>query len=81
MFFRLLTFSAGRRVCPGEVLARNRLFLVIANVLQKLTIEPEDENRIKQVINPLTFEPRLTLYPQAYKVKVNVRSSKLAGYS
>lgn len=35
-------FGAGRRQCPGELLARSRIFLLLANILQKFDVEPAD---------------------------------------
>ncbi len=37
--FRLLPFGAGRRICAGEVLAKNRLFLVMACLVQNVDFE------------------------------------------
>ena len=34
-------FGAGRRQCPGELLARSRIFLLLANILHKFDIEPD----------------------------------------
>ncbi|XP_067942929.1 cytochrome P450 2M1-like [Watersipora subatra] len=36
-------FGAGRRACPGEHLARSRIFLFLANILQKYDLELQDE--------------------------------------
>ena len=40
--FRLLPFGAGRRVCPGEVLARNRIFLIFVSMMQKFTFQASE---------------------------------------
>lgn len=37
-----LPFSAGRRKCMGEVLAKNKLFLFLTGLLQQVTIEKPD---------------------------------------
>ncbi|XP_067941878.1 cytochrome P450 1A1-like [Watersipora subatra] len=34
-----LGFGSGRRACPGELLARSRIFLFLANILQKYNVE------------------------------------------
>ena len=44
-FFRLLPFGAGVRVCPGEVLAKNRLFLFFASFLQSFTFKVQNVER------------------------------------
>ena len=38
--FSFLGFGVGRRQCPGELLARTRIFLFLANVLQKFDVKP-----------------------------------------
>ena len=42
-FSRLLPFGAGRRVCIGEVLAKNRLFLIMSGIVQNFTFKPKSE--------------------------------------
>ena len=42
-FFRLLPFGAGRLVCAGEVLAKNRMFLIITGIVQNFTFKPKSE--------------------------------------
>ena len=72
--FRLMPFSAGYRVCPGEVIARRRLFLIITYLLQKFTfLPPEGEE-------PPSCDPRgylngIVLIPEKYKVRAVPRNS------
>ncbi len=37
---RVLSFGAGRRQCPGEVFARNRLFILVTMMLQRFKFVP-----------------------------------------
>ena len=43
LFCRFVGFGAGRRQCPGELLARTRIFLFMASILQKFNINPVGE--------------------------------------
>ncbi len=38
--FRLFVFGAGRRACPGEVLGKNRLFLILTCLFQTFKFLP-----------------------------------------
>ncbi|KAL8202300.1 UNVERIFIED_CONTAM: Cytochrome P450 2J2, partial [Gekko kuhli] len=58
-----LPFSAGKRVCLGEQLARTELFLFFTALLQKFTFRaPKDVN-----LN-LDFKMGLTLCPDPYRI-------------
>ncbi|XP_056001667.1 cytochrome P450 1A1-like [Ostrea edulis] len=61
----VLSFSAGRRRCPGAVLARNELFLLLASVLQKCQIrKPQQEEYDLEGIFSTTY------YPKPYNICV-----------
>ncbi|XP_013380043.1 steroid 17-alpha-hydroxylase/17,20 lyase [Lingula anatina] len=63
---RLLTFSAGRRVCLGEALAKSRLFLFTSSLLQRFTLQPDG---VLPSTDPRDFEMGLVLHPDNFKIK------------
>ncbi|CAN9499491.1 unnamed protein product [Ophioblennius macclurei] len=67
-----IPFSAGPRVCPGEVLGRMELFLVVVTLLRKFTFSwPEDAGE-----PDLTPVFGITFTPVPYHMKVQLRSTK-----
>ena len=67
IFFRLLPFGAGRRGCPGEVLAKNRLFLIMSSIVQNFTIKPKSEAE-RPDHDPRTYVPGLPIHPKDYEI-------------
>ena len=57
---RVIAFQTGKRVCPGEVLARAQLFLFLVGLIQKFKFEPEGPNKYVDY----TLKPGFTWIPQ-----------------
>ena len=72
-FYRIFTFGAGKRFCPGEVLAKNRLFLFIACLLQKFTFLPT-EGKTAPLHDPRTYRFKTTLHIDDYEIIAKRRS-------
>ncbi|XP_076873279.1 cytochrome P450 2J2-like isoform X2 [Brachyhypopomus gauderio] len=63
-----LPFSAGKRVCPGESLARMELFLFFTSILQVFTLSPPAGTKPS-----LEFELGVTLSPKPFKMTARPR--------
>lgn len=68
-----MTFGAGRRVCLGEALAKNRLFLFATALVQSFEFQraPDETNTKPQQLpkmDPRTYEMGLVLHPQHYQL-------------
>ncbi|XP_050399178.1 cytochrome P450 1A1 isoform X1 [Patella vulgata] len=70
---RLMVFGAGRRVCLGETLAKNRLFLFATSLVQKLTFSVIDRETLPSC-DPRTFEMGLVLHPKPFQLILNSRN-------
>ncbi|KAK6175465.1 hypothetical protein SNE40_013925 [Patella caerulea] len=64
-----LPFSAGRRVCLGEPMAKPELHLILAGLCQRLVMKPEPG----KTINLEPKEDVLQLAPHPYKIVVKPR--------
>ncbi len=72
VIFRLLPFGAGRRVCPGETLARNRLSLMVTTLVQRFTFLPPD-GCTKLPTDPHDYIMGLPVKPYPYQIKAEPR--------
>lgn len=61
-----IPFGLGRRICPGEALARMELDLFLASMFHRFRFEPEDPNA---ELPPLKGILSLTFSPKPYKVR------------
>ncbi len=66
---RSLPFGTGRRQCPGEVFARNRLFVLITMMLQKFKFVPA-EGHPRPNHDPSHCIVDITLIQKPYKLSV-----------
>ena len=62
----ILLVSAGKRACPGEVLAMQEMFLILSALVQQFDILPpegetsiRDEMKFTRALSPAPFEVRL----------------------
>lgn len=64
-----LPFGAGRRVCIGEVLAKQELFVVLSRLMQQFRFEAPDGHSMPEMVGNLG----LVHVPKTYKVCVKQR--------
>jgi len=63
-------FGAGRRVCLGETLAKNRLFLFTTSLLQRYHFRSDGT---PPPLDPEAFTLGIVLHPERFKVKATRR--------
>ena len=73
VYSSFMGFGAGRRACLGETLARNRLFLFTAALLQKYRFKPDPDSELPSC-DPRGYKGEFLSVPPAYKVKVEYRN-------
>ena len=62
-------FGIGKRICMGESLAKNELFIFFVRILQRMNI-----NVVKgQIPNPKNYVSGITTIPLPYMVSVSSR--------
>ena len=64
----LLPFGVGRRMCIGEVLAKERLLMFAASLLQNFTFGAENEEEMPSG-DPRSFQLGLILEPRPFKIR------------
>ena len=62
-----MPFGAGRLVCAGEVLAKNRMFLIMSGIVQKFTFKPKSEAE-KPDHDPRNYISEFVVNPKDYEV-------------
>ncbi len=66
-FHRFLAFGAGRRVCTGEVLTKNRLFLILSCLLQSFDFDPV-VGQPRPNHDARDFKPGIGMSPKNYEI-------------
>ncbi len=69
---RVMMFSAGKRKCPGEIFAKNRLFILLTLMLQKFKFLPA-EGHPRPKHDPREYDVRLALIIKPYKLSAQLR--------
>ncbi|KAJ6489644.1 cytochrome P450 [Mycena vitilis] len=69
----LWAFGFGRRICPGQHLAQNSLFILMSNLASAFNIEPPLDGKVEP-----SFGPSLVSYPEAFKCRITPRSAAKA---
>ncbi|CAD5124690.1 DgyrCDS12955 [Dimorphilus gyrociliatus] len=72
----LFAFGAGRRVCLGETLAKNRLFLVIGALVQNYKFLPGNGKDVGEDVDPRDYKFGIVLNPGDLNVRMIRRNGK-----
>ena len=67
----LVPFGIGKRICMGEALAKNEMFVFFVRILQRLTISSTNN----EIPDPKNFTSRVTKVPDPFLIKVNSRNN------
>lgn len=65
----IISFGAGKRMCLGEAMARNTIFLFFTSLLQEFLFSLPEDDPPPQTL-PL---PGMTMAPQPFRVKITRR--------
>lgn len=65
-----MTFQTGRRICPGATIARDVLFLSVANLVRKLSFERSSKVNSQDY---LTCDVRFITVPNEVPIVVRKR--------
>lgn len=65
---KTMAFGVGRRRCMGSELARNELFLYVANLVHRLSFSPYKKEELT-----MDYVPGISIAPLPYKVRVTMR--------
>ena len=68
---RFVPYGIGRRICMGESLARDTLFIFVTTLLKSLKFENPDNHPIP---DPDNFSQGFTLIPHPFHVKIASRN-------
>ena len=67
-----MPFSVGRRNCPGEQVARPRMFLFVTYLLQKFTFSAPDGEKPADP-DPRNYINGIAIKPKTFKVNATLR--------